>query len=270
MARRARFAIKQSDEGWRVNIPAKYSATGGRQRRFFTTRAEAEGFVRTLGVQIENYGRAAPILKPGQGEEALAAIRLLEKSSLGVGLLEAVKQHVNAERRRLASKPLGEVVDAFLSAKKRSEKYCSSLKRTQRRLDPLRAVLVSEISSDDLDKIIGGASDSYRNALLREIRAIFSFAVRRGWCIANPATKLDFAQTQIGERHLYSPEESALLLETVRALDPALLPFVAIALFAGVRVYNCFEWSGLTSTLPRKALTFPPLSPSESAEDRFQ
>jgi hypothetical protein len=182
MARRARFAIKQSDEGWRVNIPAKYSATGARQRRFFATRAEAEGFVRSLGVQIENYGRAAPILKPGQGEEALAAIRLLEKSSLGVGLLEAVKQHVNAERRRLASKPLGEVVDAFLSAKKRSEKYCNSLKRTQRRLDPLRAVLVSEISSDDLDKIIGGASDSYRNALLREIRAIFSFAVK-AWMV---------------------------------------------------------------------------------------
>ena len=159
-------------------------------------------------------GRAAPILKSGQGEEALAAIRLLEKSSLGVGLLEAVKQHINAERRRLASKPVGEVVVALVSAKKRSEKYCSSLKRTQRRLDPLRAVLVSEISSDDLAKIIGGASDSYRNALLREIRAIFSFAVRRGWCIANPATKLDFAQTQIGERDLYSPEESALLLET--------------------------------------------------------
>ena len=100
MARRARFAIKQSDEGWRVNIPAKYSATGGRQRRFFTTRVEAQGFVRTLGVQIENYGRAAPILKPGQGEEALAAIRLLEKSSLGVGLLEAVKHHINADWRR--------------------------------------------------------------------------------------------------------------------------------------------------------------------------
>jgi integrase len=257
MARRARFAIKQSDEGWRVNIPAKYSATGGRQRRFFTTRAEAEGFVRTLGVRIENYGRAAPILKPGQGEEALAAIRLLEKSSLGVGLLEAVKHHINAERRRLASKPLGEVVDAFLSAKKRSEKYCSSLKRTQRRLDPLRAVLVSEISSDDLDKIIAGASDSYRNALLREIRAIFSFAVKRGWCIANPATKLDFAQTQIGERHLYSPEESALLLETVRALDPALLPFVAIALFAGVRVYELLRMEWAHVDLAEKSIDLP-------------
>ena len=62
--------------------PRQIFPTGGRQRRFFTTRVEAEGFVRALGVQIENYGRAAPILKPGQGEEALAAIRLLEKSSL--------------------------------------------------------------------------------------------------------------------------------------------------------------------------------------------
>ena len=171
--------------------------------------------------------------------------------------MEAVKQHVNAERRRLASKPVGEVVDAFLSAKKRSEKYCSSLKRTQRRLDPLRAVLVSEISSDDLDKIIGGASDSYRNALLREIRAIFSFAVRRGWCIANPATKLDFAQTQIGERDLYSPEESALLLETVRALDPALLPFVAIALFAGVRVYELLRMEWAHVDLAEKSIDLP-------------
>ena len=246
--------IKQSDEGWRVNIPAKYSATGGRQRRFFTTRAEAEGFVRTLWCLNPDYRSAAPILKPGQGEEALAAIRLLEKSSLGVSLLEAVKQHVNAERRRLASKPVGEVVDAFLSAKKRSEKYCSSLKRTQRRLDPLRAV----ISSDDLDKIIGGASDSYRNALLREIRAIFSFAVRRGWCIANPATKLDFAQTQIGERDLYSPEESALLLEErVRALDPALLPFVAIALFAGVRVYQLLRMEWAHVDLAEKSIDLP-------------
>jgi integrase len=245
MARRASFEIQESADGWRVNIPAKHSDTGARQRRFFETKAEAEGFVRTLGVQIENYGLSAQLLKPSEAEQAKAAMRLLDEAEIKVGLLDAVQRYLATERKRSESKPLAFVIDAFLAGKKRSEKYRDSLERTKRRLEPLHEKLAADVSRDDLEKLLAGTSDSYRNALMREFRAIFSFAVKRGWAAENPVDRMDFARLHVGEREVYTAGQAAAMLSAAVAHEPELLPFVAIGLFAGVRVFELMrlEWS---------------------------
>src|SRR6266446_8643263 len=63
---------------WRVNLPAKYTATGKRQRSFFKSKKEAETFCQTQRIRLENYGRNSSTLTPGQQEEAAMAFERLE------------------------------------------------------------------------------------------------------------------------------------------------------------------------------------------------
>ncbi|MDB6171214.1 MAG: hypothetical protein JWL59_525 [Chthoniobacteraceae bacterium] len=179
MGNGSRCELRDQAHGKRVgvNIPAKHSGTGVRQRRYFETQAEAEGFVRALGVQIENYGLSAQLLKPTEAEQAKAAIRLLEDAGEDIGLLQVVKRYLASERRRRESRPLLEVITAFLASKRRSEKYISSLTRTQTRLKPLHEVMVGDITAEEIEKLLLKTADTYRNSLLREIRAIFAYAV---------------------------------------------------------------------------------------------
>ena len=247
MGRTAQYDVKNTAKGWQVNIPPKFSSTGTRQRRFFETRVEAEGFVHSLGAQIENYGLSTQLLKPTEAEEAKAAIRLLEEAGASVGLLGAVRNYLAHERRRSESRTVESVIDLFMGSKRRSAKYADSLERTKTRMKPLHSAMASDVTPNAIEALLKGVADTYRNALLREIRAIFAFAVKRGWCAANPVARMDFARVRIGEREVYSVAESAAILETAERHDPTLLPFFAIGLFAGIRVYELLrlEWKNV-------------------------
>src|SRR5881275_2426762 len=70
-----RFSLEPSKTGpatspWCVNIPARISESGKRERKFFATKSAAETYGKAHRIRIENYGTAATLLTPGQLEEA--------------------------------------------------------------------------------------------------------------------------------------------------------------------------------------------------------
>jgi len=107
--------------------------------------------------------------------------------------------------------------------------------------------MVADVGPDLINEHLLGLAPSYRNALLRELRAVFSFAVKREWCRDNPVLKLDFETHSVAEREIYSVKECCALLQTAREKHPELLPGVAIGLFAGIRVYEMLrlEWRNI-------------------------
>jgi integrase len=231
-----RFHPNRKTSPWSIVIPPKLSETGRRQERFFATKAEAEGEVQRLKVRKENHGIAAKLLDPAQEQQAVAAFKLLHDAGLeGVQLVEAVSHFVEYQRQRTASRPLVEVWEAYLGLKKRSAVHQSNLRRTLRRFAPLHGVKVSDIRPQDLEKILASASSTYRNAMLRESRAVLTFAVKKGWAQENPARKVDTAEHTVGEREVYSPAEVAAVLKEAATSEPKLLPYLSIGLFAGVR-----------------------------------
>jgi hypothetical protein len=77
-----RFSLEPSKTGpesspWCVNVPARISESGKRERKFFITRSAAQTYAKTHRIRIENYGTAATLLTPGQLEEAAKAFEQL-------------------------------------------------------------------------------------------------------------------------------------------------------------------------------------------------
>jgi hypothetical protein len=70
-----RFSLEPNKTGpesspWCVNIPARISESGKRERKFFATKSAAQTYGKSHRIRIENYGTAATLLTPGQLEEA--------------------------------------------------------------------------------------------------------------------------------------------------------------------------------------------------------
>src|SRR5262249_16805841 len=104
--------------------------------------------------------------------------------------------------------------------------------------------LVSEIQCHEIDQWLRGLSVSpvTRNNSRRVLRTAFSFAVARKYCMDNPVVKTAKAKEIEGTVGILTVAETARLLEAANA---DLVPFIAIAAFAGLRRAEAerLDWS---------------------------
>ena len=111
MAKPIRFTPKNSDSGWRINIPAKISETGKRQQLFYRTQKLALAAADDLKKKVEIFGVQTRAIAPTLAEQATAAAALLKP--YGIGLLEAARIVAAMRERILAMRrSLHEVLSA--------------------------------------------------------------------------------------------------------------------------------------------------------------
>src|SRR5213595_2442305 len=150
-----RFSLEPHKTGpetspWCVNVPARISESGKRERKFFVTKSAAQTYGKSHRIRIENYGTAATLLTPGQLEEAAKAFEQLRpfKATLNEAVTELMARR-NQDSRSVTFKKLFEL---FVEAKaRRSPSYRRQLKYTLPRFGPLHHKLVSQISARELD-----------------------------------------------------------------------------------------------------------------------
>lgn len=223
---------------WLLSIPPKLSETGKRQRRFFTTKALAEGEAQAIKIRKANYGMAARLMSPSDEQQAAAAIRLLKDEGLKVQLAEVVGDYIERHRQRVASVTLDHCWNAYIQRPDhKSDAHKKNLERTLKRFEDIKTKMVSEIRSSDIEKCLSGASASYRNAMLREVRAVLNYGMSgsRKWLASNPVSECEFIERKLGEVSIYAPKQIEDLLKATVALHPELVPAVAIMAFGGVR-----------------------------------
>ena len=228
---------------WRINLPANITASGKRERRFFTKKAEAQTFCQLQRVRIENYGRNAVGLTPGQQEEAALAFERLAPYS--VALNTVVADFIARQKAKANSVTFKSLFDSFTDSRQnRSAAYLRGLKYTLPRFAELHERKVSEIAPEELEAEMDGMTPAVRNAFLRNLRAVFNFGVKRGWLESNPVSRLDFEKIKRGEVVTLSPHEAKGLIRAAEKNDHDLLPYHALALFAGVRPLELqrLEW----------------------------
>ena len=237
-----RFALKPTKTGpktapWCINIPARISLSGKRERKFFRTRGEAETFATQQRTRVENYGTSATILSPGQLEEAASAFEQLKP--FGVSLGEAIGQYAKWRDQAARSVTFKRLFELFTEAKaKRSAKYLTTLKYTFPRFAGLHDKLVSRISARDIDEETAGMSPHVRNTFLRILRTLFNYGIKRDYLAENPVSKLDFESIQNGEVQILSPKDTHALMHAAVMEAPDLVAYNALGLFAGVRPYE--------------------------------
>ena len=244
MSRHANFTPKhdpsRNTSPWWISVPPKLSETGKRQKRFFETKALAEGEIKRLKVRKENHGTAAKLLTPSDEQQAVTAFRLIRDKGITLQLSEIVGDYIARWEQRNASVTLDHAFNEYIKMLRRngrSEVHIKSLENVQDRFSVIKDKLLADLKASDIECGLEGAAPSYRNALLVRIRAVLNYGMTGGrkWLTTNPANDCEIISRKLGEVGIYSVEEIKKLLDITSQLYPELVPTVALMTFAGIR-----------------------------------
>jgi len=214
-----------------VNIPASLSQDGKRVRRFFPSREEADRFANRLRMQFVHRSTGTEILPLMKSDIASRAFAMLGEAAPET-LLDAVSEYIERHNVRLASLPFEDAFKQFADAQPRSASYAQSLRQFRTRLDALHGRMLCDITAKDIEDAMTDFPPTVFNYGLRILGGLFNYGRKRDLCANNPIAKLDRRKLPPREVEIYSPKEAAALL---RAADPALLPWLCVCMFAGLR-----------------------------------
>jgi integrase len=235
--RKTRLALTKT----KVNRRPYYCVTlpklgGGRNRRFFKDKAEAQTFMRLAEVQQENYGTAALSISDALRVEAVECSELLQP--YGKTLRDAARFYVAHLKTITGSRKISDVVADLLAARTAdgmSTRYLGDLRvRLGRFVQSFGEEMIAGISASRIDEWLRGlgVGPVTRNTYRRRLAVLFSFAKRRGYVSENPVANVERAKERETEIAILSVSELARLLECASS---EMLPFWTIGAFAGLR-----------------------------------
>ncbi len=95
---------------------------------------------------------------------------------------------------------------------------------------------ISSVTLDEIDAFINALpSLSSRATAINRLSTLFSFAVRKGWRSDNPCERVERPHVEHGTPSILTVEEAKKALEYTRKRMPRFLPWLTLAMFAGVR-----------------------------------
>ncbi len=238
-----------------------------RQRKSFAdlelAKTEAEtianklstGELDVLTLTSENrlsYVRAVEVLRPTGVPLEMAAMQFAEAFKVlnGASLLEAAKLYAKQHPHGMPQKKVPEVVKELLKVKKldgMSDVYLKDLRGRLGRFAEHFTGAISLITSGEIEDFLRGLkgkekkaragkalSGKSRNNYRRAIGTLFHFAESRG-TLSKGMGQMDsvaLAKEDESEIEIFRPDELMAVLEHA---DEALVPFIAIGAFAGLR-----------------------------------
>jgi len=225
---------RAASSAWKIEFPRTISSSGKRERYFFATRAEAEGFAKQTRKSLSLFGaQGGGILSPAVQEQSKMAVEALR--AFGVPLSRVVHDWISQRQTQQKSVTFEEAMDAFTASVPRSPSYLASLRQTRNRLKDLHGRLMCDIKPNDVSAALGGMTDAVRNFTIRILGGVFMYSQRRGYCEQNPAKAVGTTPVSPPEIEVYSPDEALLIVRTAEKQDRELLPFLVVSLFCGIR-----------------------------------
>jgi hypothetical protein len=179
--------------------------------------------------------------------EASEAYKLLGDK---VSLLEAVKGFLAVHQQRSASITFLDLFNRFIDAKvDRNKQYLRELRCTRDRFPMLHSRLASELTYNHLEPLLMAISPGGRNPVMRYLRAVFNYGIKRGFMAENPIAKLDFAERPRREVQTLSNGQVKAMLEHALEHDIELLPFLVLGIFCGAgHTASCKSCNGRTTS----------------------
>jgi integrase len=153
---------------------------------------------------------------PGQVQPAISAAHVISHSLASV-IAELETAKTVANRRPKYVTGLRQYLDLFARG---------------RELTPIASIGVREIEAWFASRT---EAPSTRASNLGRLSALFGFAVRRGYLSENPVKRLETIFLERSAPLVLSPAQARLALVTARREFPRFVPWLALALFAGVR-----------------------------------
>jgi integrase len=231
---------------WVINVPAKWSESGKRERQFFESKARAKthGDLQTIRIAKQKVKEAdqGPLLSPVEREIAAAIFRLLADRPPHVAL-DMVAAQIDREAARTASVTVARLFELYMAecevktrkGRKLSESYRTQVKYTGPRFSAIHDIVLTDLTRLEIEECIQTVSPAMRNSLIRVIAAALEFGKDKGWCKENPARGIQKSDTGELEIGILTPLQAAKLMVATIRLFPDLVPAMALMLFAGIR-----------------------------------
>lgn len=228
---------------WQVTVP---KLGGGRERKTFRERADAQTFFDTAKIQQQNYGTAALSISDALRVEATECSRKLALH--GKSLRDATEFYLAHLSAVTNSKKVKDVVAEFRASKAAdgaSTRYLGDLRdRLARFAKTFGETTIAEISAKQIsDWLRGlGVAALTRNTFRLRLAALFSYALRSGYVAENPVENVEKAKGHSAEIQILTVAQTAKLMEQA---SEETLPYWAIGAFAGLRSAEIerLEWS---------------------------
>ncbi|HEY2123337.1 MAG TPA: tyrosine-type recombinase/integrase [Chthoniobacterales bacterium] len=151
-------------------------------------------------------------------------------------LCSVVSEYLKGIREREGSITFLALYNKFLEAKAhRTAKYRRELEWIRDRLKILHETLVCDITVRTLEPILSAMRPSVRAAATRYLKAVLNYGLKRQFLSDNPAVRLEPVELERREVDTIPVEKVLLMLETALNKDLALLPYLVIGFFCGVR-----------------------------------
>ena len=240
--------IRRRGQSWQVDYGMLH---GKRVQRSFPTKELAKANIDAHKAR-EAQDRAEVL------EDAISLLHLAHHERLDVlearevlrgmaSLREAAEFYVRHHAAEAGSCTVDELLKQYVHAKEASNRREWHIKtigyRIGRFAQDFGSRKVCDITSAQVERWL----DSYRtsrgkplspvsrNNFLTYLNGFFNFAIKHNAAGVNPIEKIDRARYDRGEIAILTPEQVRVLLFAARKHTPELVPYLAIAVFAGVR-----------------------------------
>ncbi len=261
--------IYRTESKGRVRYTLSFYRNGRRMRKMFSNIDEAKKEALFVAQRIQSGMQHVTDLKPHERDNYKAAEALLEKleiplyaavedyvrarniagdESLSVMAAEYNKMFGNSVRRATVPEAVAELIKVR-QQDGASVKYLGQLRTTLNRFAAKFACPIMEVSGPDVDAWLRSLDISpvTRNAMLRCIKVLFSFAKAQNYLPSEKATAVELMQqvrVKLDDVVLFTPEQMTTLLHNA---SPELVPILAIGAFAGIRMaeLNRLDWSAV-------------------------
>jgi integrase len=232
---------------WQVVSPR---LGGGRDRKAFKDRREAETYYDLAKIQIQNYGAAAMSISDALRAEAVRCSE--ELKPFGKTIADATRFYVDHLTEITHSQTVSHVVSEWQAACKadgKSVRYLRDLKyRLGRFATDFGSRHIAEITTTDIDQWLRDLNlgPVSRNTFRRRLVTLFKFAKIHGWCRTIPAAESTRVREVSDEVGILTPSELSGLLNVA---SQETIPYWTIGAFAGLRACELerLDWSDVNS-----------------------
>ena len=212
---------------------------GIRRRRYFKTEKEVLIAFREAQKEAMAVGRRWAQIPP---EQRADVVTILEEIEAAGHTLRSVWNAVRdgASATPVESKSIETAITELIKTKataNRRPAYVASLEQYLRRwAKGQEAKQVATVKLDEIDAFLNSLpSLSSRATAINRLSTLFSFTVRRGWRTDNPCERVERPHVENGAPSILTVDEAAKVLKYSRSKMPRFLPWLALALFAGIR-----------------------------------
>jgi site-specific recombinase XerD len=255
---------------WRVTYDAEHGGRRTRLRKSFASEDKAWTFAEDRDREISNhgvrYGDIPPELRRAFDFYRDESADLIANGAEVPRFEDLISRSLAEIRAQLqlasdADLPLAEAVVEFLAYKKTrvKERQLANLTDQLKRFTtdygdkPISTVTTAQVekwlsslrSRRNPDKLKQAPflSPLSRNHYRATLHGFFEYASApsRGWCKRNPVADLEPEIVKTGEPEAYSPEDAARIMQVALDHKPALVPVLALGMFAGLRVSEAIE-----------------------------